>query len=60
MASIILALGGAGLALLVAITLAYRVTRQPIGSDTLREFGELIQEGAAAFLSSACNSGRRP
>ncbi len=50
MASIIIALAAGGLALLMALVLAVFVTRQDEGNQEVREIGELIKEGAMAFL----------
>ncbi|NQW18584.1 MAG: sodium-translocating pyrophosphatase [Chloroflexi bacterium] len=50
MESLIIALAGGGLALLTAVALAWHVTRQDQGNETVREIGDLIKEGAMAFL----------
>ena len=47
---ITIALVAGGLALLFALYLALRVTRQDTGNDAIREIGRAIQEGAMAFL----------
>lgn len=45
-----LALASGLIALIVAAFLSRRVIKQPVGVDSVREIGDLIQEGAMAFL----------
>ena len=45
-----LALASGLIALIVAAFLSMRVIKQPVGVDSVREIGDLIQEGAMAFL----------
>ena len=52
MESIVIALAAGGLALLMALVLAWFVMRQDEGSQEVREIGELIREGAMAFLKA--------
>jgi K(+)-stimulated pyrophosphate-energized sodium pump len=48
--AVLLALGAGILTLLYAAFIAYRVLREPSGSDRMREIAKAIQEGANAFL----------
>ena len=50
MENIIIAIGTGVLALLFAAGLAYRVLKEDQGTDTMKEIGKAIQEGASAFL----------
>ncbi|MDP6666301.1 MAG: sodium-translocating pyrophosphatase [Dehalococcoidia bacterium] len=50
MDSILLAIAAGGVGLVAAALLAMRVLRQSQGNETVREIGDLIQEGSAAFL----------
>ena len=50
MDSILLAIAAGVVGLVVAGLLALRVLRQPQGNEAVREIGDLIREGSAAFL----------
>ncbi|HIK88893.1 MAG TPA: sodium-translocating pyrophosphatase [Dehalococcoidia bacterium] len=50
MDSILLAIAAGAVGLVTAGLLAMRVLKQPQGNEEVREIGQLIQEGSAAFL----------
>ena len=50
MESTVISLAAGGLALFMAVVLAWFVMRQDQGNETVREIGDLIREGAMAFL----------
>jgi K(+)-stimulated pyrophosphate-energized sodium pump len=49
--SILIAMGTGVLALVFAAGLAYRVLKEDEGTDTMKEIGTAIREGASAFLA---------
>ncbi len=51
MESILIAMGTGVLALVFAAGLAYRVLKEDEGTDTMKEIGTAIREGASAFLA---------
>lgn len=51
MEAVLLAFGVGVLTLLYAVYLAYKVLKEPSGSDKMREIAKAIQEGANAFLT---------
>ena len=50
MISIYLAIVAGAIGLLTAVILSRKVLKQPTGNETVTEIGELIQQGAMAFL----------
>ena len=50
MISIYLAIVAGAIGLLTAVILSRKVLKQPTGNETVTDIGELIQQGAMAFL----------